>query len=82
VDGEDGIRASDAEREATVAALNTAAAEGRLSLEEFTERARRGYASRTREDLASLVRDLPAPSPFPAAAPPRPAGTTRCTCSP
>jgi DUF1707 SHOCT-like domain len=58
------IRVSDAEREAIVARLNAATAEGRLTLEEFSDRARRAYESRTWGELARLVDDLPAPQPW------------------
>ena len=53
------VRVSDAEREAVVARLNTATGEGRLTLEEFGERAGLAYAARTEGELAELVRDLP-----------------------
>jgi hypothetical protein len=53
------VRASDAEREAIVARLNAATGEGRLTLEEFGERAGRAYAARTHGDLDRLVEDLP-----------------------
>jgi hypothetical protein len=54
-------RASDAEREAVVARLRDAAAEGRLTVEELTERIDAAYAARTRADLEPLIADLPAP---------------------
>jgi hypothetical protein len=54
--------ASDAEREATVARLSEAAGEGRLILEEFSERMSRAYVARTRGELEELVRDLPEPA--------------------
>jgi hypothetical protein len=54
------IRVSDAEREAAVARLGAAAGEGRLTLEEFSERSGRAYAARTQGELSELVRDLPA----------------------
>jgi DUF1707 SHOCT-like domain len=53
------VRASDAEREETVARLRAASAEGRLTLEEFTERMSAAYDARTHEELEKLVRDLP-----------------------
>jgi hypothetical protein len=56
------IRVSDADREAVVAHLSAATAEGRLTLDEFCDRTQRAYASRTWGELASLVGDLPAPS--------------------
>jgi Domain of unknown function (DUF1707) len=56
------VRASDAERDATVARLRDAAGEGRLSLEELAERVEAADGALTRADLASLVSDLPASS--------------------
>lgn len=56
----DGILASDAERDRTLATLNDAAAEGRLTLEEMTGRVDRALAARTRGDLAQITSDLPA----------------------
>jgi len=56
----DRARVSDAEREATVARLNAATGEGRLSLEEFGERASRAYAAVTQAELAKVTDDLPA----------------------
>lgn len=53
------VRVSDAEREAVVARLSTATGEGRLTLEEFGDRAGQAYAARTHTDLARLVDDLP-----------------------
>jgi hypothetical protein len=57
------IRVSDAERQAVVAQLHAATVEGRLTLEEFGDRASRVYASRTRFELASVIDDLPTPVP-------------------
>jgi hypothetical protein len=51
--------ASDAEREAIVARLGDAAGEGRLVLDEFSDRVGQAYAARTRGELEQLVRDLP-----------------------
>jgi hypothetical protein len=56
------IRASDAEREATIAVLQTAATEGRLTLDEFGDRSRWASAATTRDELAALVADLPHPA--------------------
>ncbi|MEV4508922.1 DUF1707 domain-containing protein [Dactylosporangium sp. NPDC049525] len=67
------FRASDADREAVVAHLSTAAAEGRLSLSEFDARTRHVYASRTWGELLHIVRDLPPLPPPAATAPPKPA---------
>jgi hypothetical protein len=55
-----GIRASDAERDATVERLRDAAGEGRLTLEEFSDRMEQATAARTRTELDQLVTDLPA----------------------
>jgi hypothetical protein len=61
-------RASDAEREQTVATLREASAEGRLTLEELADRTALAYRARTHAELADLTADLPA---APAAAPPQ-----------
>jgi uncharacterized protein DUF1707 len=55
-----GIRASDQERDATVERLRDAAGEGRLTLEEFSDRMEQATGARTRADLDRLVTDLPA----------------------
>jgi hypothetical protein len=55
-----GIRASDAERDATVGQLSRAAGDGRLTLEEFSQRMEQATAARTRAELDRLVADLPA----------------------
>jgi hypothetical protein len=55
-----GVRASDAERDAVVGRLNQAVGEGRLTMDEFSERLELAYAARTRGDLDPLLRDLPA----------------------
>jgi hypothetical protein len=53
------VRASDSERDVVVAQLNEAAGEGRITLDEFSERAERVYAARTRGELATVLADLP-----------------------
>jgi hypothetical protein len=58
-DGAPVIRASDGDREAAAARLNEAVGDGRLTLQEFSERLDRAYAARTRGELASLTADLP-----------------------
>lgn len=58
-----GVRASDTDREALVARLQTALAEGRLDLDEFGQRAGAAYAAVTTAELAVLVADLPADPP-------------------
>lgn len=63
------MRASDADRDATIAALREAFAEGRLSQDEFDERLGRAHSARTYADLSHLTEDLPGavavPSPTP-----------------
>ncbi len=69
--GLDKLRVSDAERDAIVARLNDATAEGRLTLEEFSDRVSEALAARTRGDLERLTVDLPSGSlvrPTPASA--------------
>ncbi len=63
------ILAGDAEREQSTQLLSTAVVEGRLTLEEFSDRVERAQAARTREELATLTRDLPAAAPPLAATP-------------
>ena len=59
------VRVSDAEREAIVTRLNNATSEGRLTLEEFSERVSAALAARTQGELDLLVTDLPAHGPTP-----------------
>ncbi|MDX6396491.1 MAG: hypothetical protein QOJ73_7554 [Streptosporangiaceae bacterium] len=54
------VRASDADRDRAVDALAAASAEGRLSLEEYSERSEAALIASTLGDLASLTADLPA----------------------
>ena len=63
-------RASDSEREATVAHLREAAAEGRLDVEELVDRIDSAYAATTRAELEPLTADLPAPTGAAFAGPP------------
>lgn len=53
------LRASDADREETVKLLRLHHSEGRLTIDEFTERMERAYAAKTYGDLAALTADLP-----------------------
>ena len=55
------VRASDADRDRTVEALAAASAEGRLSLEEYSQRSDAALVARTLGELTSLTADLPAP---------------------
>jgi hypothetical protein len=54
-----GVRASDSERERTVASLRRAYATGRLKLDELERRIERAYDSDWRHELRALTRDLP-----------------------
>ena len=64
------MRASDADRQQVVDRLQAAHEDGRLKIEEFTERMGLAYQAVTYGDLAKLAADLPAASPQPE---PRPA---------
>lgn len=55
------VRASDADRDRTAEALAAASAEGRLSLEEYSQRSDAALVTRTLGELTSLTADLPAP---------------------
>jgi class 3 adenylate cyclase len=71
------VRVTDAEREAMVARLQHACGEGRLTLDEFSERVGAALEARTTGDLERLTTDLPelaAPGP-----PPAPAAAGRTT---
>jgi hypothetical protein len=59
------LRASDADRERVVSVLTEAAADGRLTLGEHSERAERAYSARTLGDLAVLTADLAVPAAQP-----------------
>jgi len=56
-------RASDADRDRTVAALREHLAAGRLTVEEFDERMDKAYAAKTLGELDSLMADLPETDP-------------------
>jgi hypothetical protein len=64
------VRASDADRDQTVEALAAASAEGRLTLEEYSQRSEVALRARTLGELTSLTADLPAPRASAAAAVP------------
>lgn len=53
------VRASDADRDHTIALLRRHHVDGRLSWEEFSERLDGATRARTREDLRALLGDLP-----------------------
>ena len=54
------IRTSDASRERAIRVLRAAHAEGRISEDELEERVAHASAARTRGEIATLIRDLPA----------------------
>jgi uncharacterized protein DUF1707 len=56
------MRASDADRDRLVAALQAHAAAGRLSLDEYSDRVAQVFHARTHGELAAVMRDLPAES--------------------
>jgi hypothetical protein len=59
----DDLRASDAEREATVERLRAAALEGRLDSDELEERLSSAYGARWNSELARLTADVTPPPP-------------------
>lgn len=74
------ILASDAERDRSVLQLRDAVGEGRLTLEEFSDRVGLVQTARTDQELTHLTRDLPA-APPPAAVPAAAAQQHRAICS-
>ena len=56
------LRASDADRQRIIAALERHTAAGRLDLEEFAQRMDGALAARTVADLAALTDDLEVPA--------------------
>jgi len=59
------VRASDAEREQVVAELREHSAQGRLTLEEFSQRVDEAYGAKTLAELETVRRELPAVSAAP-----------------
>ena len=53
------IRISDADRDRAASVLSDALAEGRLTVEEHSERLDAVYAAKTRADIVPVVSDLP-----------------------
>ena len=53
------MRISDAERRQALAVLRDAVVEGRLTLEEYSDRVGTAVAARTDQEIAELTRDLP-----------------------
>jgi hypothetical protein len=54
-----GVRASDDDRRRVVAALERHTADGRLSLDEFSERVTQALSATTHRELAAVTADLP-----------------------
>jgi hypothetical protein len=65
----DAMRASDADRERVVQALQEQVGEGRLTLPEFEERSGRAYEAKTVGELRALTDDLPVEPMAPTLAP-------------
>lgn len=65
----DAMRASDADRERVVQALQEQVGEGRLTLPEFEERSGRAYEAKTVGELRHLTDDLPVEPMAPTLAP-------------
>jgi hypothetical protein len=61
------IRASDAERDRVVGLLKQHFTDGRLTLEEFSDRMDVAYAAKTRGELVTTLRELPVLTRRPAA---------------
>src|SRR3569833_2228262 len=73
------MRASDVDRQKTVAALERHTGAGRLTLDEFAERAQLVHDARTLDQLAEVMRALPAE---PAPPPEGPRAATRSAWAP
>jgi hypothetical protein len=72
-----GLRISDAERESAVHALGEHYAAGRITREEYDERAERAWAARTAAEVMPLFTDLPSPHPYAPRSAGTPAGAAR-----
>jgi hypothetical protein len=59
------LRASDSDRDRVIALLSEAAADGRLTATEHSERVERAYSARTLGELAALTTDLVEPAAQP-----------------
>ena len=55
------VRVGDADREAAIVKLRSHCADGRLTLDEFSDRVTLAYEARTTADLERLMADLPTP---------------------
>jgi class 3 adenylate cyclase len=72
-------RVADADRDRAVAQLREHVVDGRLTLDEFSERVGRALAARTQGDLGAVMTDLPAPTSSSALLPEPAADTTPAT---
>jgi DUF1707 SHOCT-like domain len=77
-----GIRASDAERDATIERLSAATGDGRLTLQEFSQRMERATPARPGPNSAPSLQIFPRTSarpgpPWPSVPPPGPPGISR-----
>ncbi len=63
----DDLRISDADRDRAMATLRAAFTDGRLTLDEFTDRLDHLMKARTQGDLSRITRDLAVAAPVPAA---------------
>jgi hypothetical protein len=84
IEADQPLLASDAEREHGLELLRSAVVDGRLTLEEFTERVELAQTARTDLELAALLRDLPVTPPAEgpgAAIQPPPGERHRAFCS-
>lgn len=59
----DGIRVSDAERDAAAASLREHFADGRITMDELNQRLDATFAAKTRSELDAVTRDLPHVAP-------------------
>ena len=60
----DDVLVSDADRNAVVRQLQRHTADGRLSIDEFTERVEETYRARTTSELQAVLRNLPRATPL------------------
>ncbi|MEU1754903.1 DUF1707 domain-containing protein [Micromonospora matsumotoense] len=90
MEGRDGMRAADTDREATAERLRVALEEGRLDLHEYDERLQQTYGAKTYAELDTVLADLPGPAsaqrsalapvgPGAAPSPPAPVGPDAAT---
>jgi hypothetical protein len=63
------LRASDADREQAAAVINSALADGRLSVPEHSDRLDKIYQAKTQAEIVPLIDDLPANATVPATVP-------------